>query len=292
MSALAGGYTDNDRIEDVCRSISSCLDFSNLQCVHLDFTDNFQALEASNNTPKLWSMLRTISMPLREFQVIGLTMVGPDILWPSGISSSGPTTDDTCTDEDATKPVEPFWPNLERLYIRHEPDTKNTGDPLAGQDSWFRSVPDFRFCRPLAAAAGPGSGGDLIRTFYFYELNEELSWLDLNWVEPIFHQVIIAASRALLNMPRLQKMIIGTCMDSPHYAYPGFGYMDFDDPTVNYERVLATLPFYYNRETAVSGSESSNDSFGPTTRLTRLSGWTPPVEAVQNWRKLRGKLLP
>ena len=111
---------------------------------------------------------------------------------------------------------------------------------------------------------------------------EEPFWPELEKIvfENVFSsspELIIAASRAMLRMPKLRTFSIVIRW--------------------NYS---STRPFHYDRETTALGPSASDDVYGPMAKWTSLQPlddgnqcpwpWQPPVEALENWVKLRQML--
>jgi len=252
------GVTPSDTLKGITGVLAKTMDMSNLQVLDLKLRDYdctfgqwpMTLPENSAGLLTIYKTLRKISLRLREFHIDGYFLLPPDLFWPSKADL-------------ADGQEEPFWPHME----------------------------DFTVC-----FSGPGYSYPNGEMFFDWTEEPDPAQLqdedeDDDGSEPLdklasvpteFNKLIIAASRAMLRMPKLESFIFTT----------------EDEPMERLSNIISKtgpgrgldLPLYYNKEEAL-GPNAKDDEYLPMAGFGRLVGWEPPAEVLENWAHLRKMLV-
>ena len=273
----AGHSTPRDwRLNVGVHQTLGALDLSNLQSLTLRipknlFTDAFDtrrrdAYSSVRELVLINSAIHRVSTKLRHLRISGYLWLTPHLFWPDSATTSSAEAREANAGHvsNASSSIgaaeagaaglerqakEPFWPHLETFLIC-----------LKGQQQFFSS-----FFRSYYEPIDPDS--DIDEDEYDDDDVREAHY-QRHWAE--FTELIVAMSRAMLRMPKLERLSAGS---SDCWATPGYA--------IDYDRTKAAQ--------ARPGNVVF-DSYWPLDTFTDDNRWeleeTDETEIMDNWHKL------
>jgi len=289
------------RQESIYRSLVGLLDWSSLQALSLDLMLEPVAGRNDNHVTDAFQALHKLSTGLRRLIIKGDFIITPDFFWPPPATDSlTERTNDCQTNDDDT--VLPFWPHLELLEIRlsgmfhimprrvftwsktpapYELD-ESEFEHCEWDEEWDLHPDPGDSARPHARDDEPVLPRQQQPPFFFSSDADAENW-NPPGLEPInFDALILAMSRSMLRMPKLQVLILACASEEVRK-------LERKEGCLRRSANRGAFPFYYDNLLPVYPVQTGPRVYTPLIDFQEATKrqWKPPAEVLRNWHELR-----
>ena len=275
----------------ICQSLTALPNWANLQALALDIK--------SKTTMQVYRILYKLSTRLRRLIVRGDFVIPPEFFWPSQADDAPTGRTNECEAVD-NNTVLPFWPHLELLefrlsgYLNGVPRRLFTWSNMPARYELDASeVEHWEWDEDWEPESEAGCTPEQAQVETVSQRHPQLDSMALlyreacrdtpGWKPVDFDALILAISRAMLRMPKLQALILSsnsTEMMRRGFRQPRAVWLSDKQPT---------FPFYYDHLLPVYPVQTDPRLYTPLIDFQKETDgqWKPTAEVQRNWHELR-----
>ena len=280
-------------------ALTTCLDMSKLQSLSLDLrlchawatrvrvtrnrisrvTDIAHPINVAFNR-----VLRTLSTQLRRLSIDGHWIITPDIFWPTNTDQHDESNHARASIGGEDSPSSPQWPHLTHISIRGRLKSYPHVEDFFPKGIW--DSPDWG--KAVACSSSTRSS-----EYDLALLNRPKppSPMHANHIAALakarskFDELVVAASRAILKMPRLERFLLAFDHEILLSDDQGVGECCVADASLNNDN-SCPLPYLMYQRWRVGSRVEDGGVYDPFKEMASLTGWDVPFEAMENWEEL------